>query len=54
MNLIGVSPLMGLGIRPFMVGQIALKYASNKVVKKACSDYHQSPFQNPKNENGNK
>ena len=35
-----VSPLVGLGIRPFTVGQTALKAASSKVVKheKTCSD----------------
>jgi len=38
-NLIRVSPLLGLGVRAFMVGQAALKAASNKVVKheKMCS-----------------
>nr|ABD32510.1 hypothetical protein MtrDRAFT_AC147482g27v2 [Medicago truncatula] len=39
-DLTGVSPLVGLGIRPFTVGHAALKVASSKVAKheKACSD----------------
>jgi len=39
-DLIGVSPLVGLGVGPFTVGQTALKVASSKVAKyeKACSD----------------
>jgi len=39
-DLIGVSPLLGLGVGPFTVGQAALKAASSKVAKdeKACSD----------------
>jgi len=39
-DLIGVSPLVGLGVRPFTVGQTALKAASSKVAKheKTCSD----------------
>jgi len=39
-NLTGVSPLVGLGVRPFIVGQTALKAASSKVAKheKTCSD----------------
>jgi len=39
-DLTGVSPLVGLGVRPFTVGQAALKVASSKVAKheKACSD----------------
>ena len=40
MDLIGVSPLVGLGVGAFTVGQAALKAASSKVAKheKACSD----------------
>ena len=40
MDLTGVSPLVGLGVGTFMVGQAALKVASSKMVKheKACSD----------------
>ena len=36
----GVSPLVGLGVRPFTVGQAALKAASSKEARheKACSD----------------
>ena len=39
-DLTGVSPLVGLGVRPFTVGQTALKVASSKEAKheKACSD----------------
>jgi len=39
-DLTGVSPLVGLGVRPFTVGQAALKAASSKVAKheKTCSD----------------
>ena len=39
-DLIGVSPLVGLGVKAFTVGQTALKAASSKVTKyeKACSD----------------
>jgi len=39
-DLTEVSPLVGLGVRPFIVEQTALKAASNKVAKheKACSD----------------
>jgi len=39
-DLTGVSPLVGLGVEAFTVGQEALKVASRKVVKheKACSD----------------
>jgi hypothetical protein len=39
-DLTGVSPLVGLGVGPFTVGQAALKVASSKVAKheKACSD----------------
>jgi len=39
-DLTGVSPLVGLGVGPFTVGQTALKAASSKVAKheKACSD----------------
>ena len=39
-DLTGVSPLVGLGVRPFTLGQAALKAASSKVAKheKACSD----------------
>ena len=39
-DLIGVSPLVGLGVRPFAVGQAALKAPSSKVAKheKACSE----------------
>jgi len=39
-DLTGVSPLVGLGVRPFTVGQAALKAASSKVAKheKVCSD----------------
>jgi len=39
-DLTGVSPLVGLGGRPFTVGHAALKVASSKVVKheKVCSD----------------
>jgi len=39
-GLTGVSPLVGLSVRPFTVGQAALKAALSKVVKheKACSD----------------
>ena len=39
-DLTRVSPLVGLGVRPFTVGQEALKVASTKVAKheKACSD----------------
>jgi hypothetical protein len=39
-DLTGVSPLVGLRTWDFIVGQAALKAASNKVVKheKACSD----------------
>jgi len=37
--LIGVSPLVGLGVEAFMVGQTALKVASSKEPKheKVCS-----------------
>lgn len=40
MELTRVSPLVGLGVETFTVGQTALKTASNKVVKheKACYD----------------
>lgn len=40
MDLIGVSPIVGLGIRAFKVGQTTLKVASSKTTKheKACSD----------------
>jgi hypothetical protein len=40
--LIGVSPLVGLGVGAFTVGQVALKATSSKVAKheKACSDNH--------------
>ena len=39
-DLTGVSPLGGLGVRPFTVEQATLKVASRKVAKheKACSD----------------
>jgi len=39
-DLTGVSPLLGLGVGPFTVGQAALKVASSKVAKheKTCSD----------------
>ena len=39
-DLTGVSPLVRLGVRPFTVGQAALKVSSNKVTKheKACYD----------------
>jgi len=39
-DLTGVSPLVGLSVRPFTVGHAALKDASSKVAKheKACSD----------------
>ena len=39
-DLTGVSPLVGLGVRPFTVGQATLKAASSKVAKheKACFD----------------
>jgi len=39
-DLTGVSPLVGLGVGPFTVGQAALKAASSKVAEheKACSD----------------
>jgi len=39
-DLTGVSPLVGLGVRPFTVGQTALKAASSKVAEheKTCSD----------------
>jgi len=39
-DLTGVSPLVGLGVGPFTVGQTALKAALSKVAKheKACSD----------------
>jgi len=39
-DLTGVSPLMGLGVGSFTVGQAALKVASSKVAKheKTCSD----------------
>jgi len=39
-DLTGVSPLVGLGVGPFTVGQAALKAASSKVAKheKTCSD----------------
>jgi len=39
-DLTGVSPLVGLDVRSFTLGQAALKAASNKVVKheKTCSD----------------
>jgi hypothetical protein len=39
-DLTGVSPLVGLGVAAFTVGQTALKAASSKVAKheKACSD----------------
>jgi len=39
-DLIGVSPLVGLGVGPFTVAQTTLKAASSKVAKheKACSD----------------
>jgi len=38
--LTGVSPLVGLGVGPFTVGQTTLKAASSKVAKyeKACFD----------------
>lgn len=32
-DLIGISPVLGLGIRAFMVGQTALKVASSRLVK---------------------
>jgi len=32
-DLTGVSPLVGLGVGPFTVGQAAIKVTSNKVVK---------------------
>ena len=40
MDLIEVSPLVGLGVGTFTVGHVALKAASSKVVKheKTCSD----------------
>jgi len=34
MDLTGVSPLVGLGVGAFTVGQVALKVVSNKVVKR--------------------
>ena len=39
-DVIGVSPFVGLGVRPFTVGHAALKVASRKVAKheKTCSD----------------
>ena len=39
-DLIGVAPLVRLGVRPFAVGHAALKAASSKVAKheKTCSD----------------
>jgi len=39
-DLTGVSPLVGLGVGPFTVGQATLKVASSKVAKheKTCSD----------------
>ena len=39
-DLTGVSPLVGLGVGPFTVGQTAIKVASSKLGKyeKACSD----------------
>jgi len=39
-DLTGVSPLVGLGVGPFIVGQTALKATSSKVAKheKACFD----------------
>jgi len=39
-DLTGVSPLLGLGVRAFIIGQAALKVASSKMAKhkKACSD----------------
>jgi hypothetical protein len=39
-NLIGVSPFIGLGAKMFIVGQTVLKAASSKVTKheKTCSD----------------
>jgi len=39
-NLIRVSPLVGLGVEAFTVGHAALKYASNKVAKheNVCPD----------------
>jgi len=39
-DLTGVSPLVGLGVGPFTVGQEALKAASSKAAKheKACSN----------------
>jgi len=39
-DLTRVSPLVGLYVRPFTIGQTALKVASSKVAKheKACSD----------------
>nr|ABD32857.1 hypothetical protein MtrDRAFT_AC149038g20v2 [Medicago truncatula] len=39
-DLTGVSPLVGLGVGPFSVGQTTLKVASSKVTKhgKVCSD----------------
>jgi len=46
--LTGVSPLVGLGVRDFTVGQAVLKAASSKVTKheKTCSDNQHSfiPF----------
>jgi hypothetical protein len=44
-NLTGVSPLMGLGVKPFTVGHAALKAATSKIVKheKTCS-YNQHVF----------
>jgi len=39
-DLTGVTPLVGLGVRPFTVGQTTLKVASSKVAKheKTCFD----------------
>ncbi|MCI54579.1 auxilin-like protein, partial [Trifolium medium] len=39
-DLTGVFPLVGLGVRDFTVGQAALKVASSKMAKyeKVCSD----------------
>jgi hypothetical protein len=39
-NLIGVSPFVGLGTKDFIVGQAALETTSNKVAKylKVCSN----------------